>query len=110
MTNDFSILEPSVINNNFDKSIIIVMHYIKEVNTNLNITSKEKYEFKTKLIEEAGDMTTNEKLDALDINYKLYNEEVWHNIMLLGVISLSVVGFVTNKTTILNNVRHLIAR
>lgn len=72
-------------------------------------TSKEKYNLKAKLIEEAKDMTTQEKLDALDQNYDRHNQEVWQGILIVGVVTLGFIGLASGNPAIIKSVRRLVA-
>lgn len=69
----------------------LVTDRMTEARDSLYHTSKEKYDLKTRLIEEADDMTTKEKLDALDQNYDRHNQEVWQGIIFFGAISLTLI-------------------
>lgn len=60
---------------------------MKEASDNLYHTSKEKYYLKAGLIEKADDMTTKEKLDALNQNYDCHNQEVWRNRVIIGIVA-----------------------
>lgn len=54
--------------------------------------SKEKYVAKARMIEAAIDMSTEEKLGAMDKNYDRRNQECWQNVLCFAVISLIVVS------------------
>ena len=66
---------------------------ISEVATSLNETSKEKYNKKISLIENASDMTTKEKLDAMDHCYECITHEAWQNVLLYVGVSVTIIGF-----------------
>lgn len=87
----------------------IIINRITELTESLYNTSKEKYERKANLIEEAKDMTTNEKLLAMDRNYDRHSKEVWQGIIAFGIISFVVIDIVSGNPIILNGVRRLIA-
>ena len=89
--------------------VTIIKEQIIQAVDGLNNTSKEKYECKKKLIENADDMTTQEKLDALDKNYDRHASETWNIIVTFGLFSLAVVGLASGSPTIIKNVRKLIA-
>ena len=71
-------------------------------------TAKEKYIAKQKLIESADDMTTHEKLNAMDKNYDRRNQERWQNVFYFAVISFSVVGLAIGSPVAVKNVRRLL--
>jgi len=102
-------LENNVPNNITEASISIITDRMKEASDSLYHTSKEKYDLKARLIEEADDMTTKEKLDALDQNYDRHNQEVWQGIIIFGVVGLTLIGIAVGNPTIVKNVRRLVA-
>ena len=61
------------------QSIVIseVRQKISNTANDAENTAKEKYIAKQKLIESADDMTTHEKLNAMDKNYDRRNQERW---------------------------------
>lgn len=63
-----------------------------EVVGNAEVTSKDKYITKLKLIESADDISFQEKLDAMDKNYNCRKQEHYQNLFYLAIISFSVVG------------------
>ena len=92
-----------------ESSFRIVTDRMKEATNSLYHTSKEKYDLKARLIEEADDMTTKEKLDALDQNYNRHNQEVWQDIVIFGILSLSIIGIAAGNPSIVKNIRRLVA-
>ena len=70
--------------------------------------SKEKYAAKEKMIEAVTDMSTKEKLDAIDKNYDRRNQERWQNVLYLAVASLSVVGLAVGSPVAVKNIRKLL--
>lgn len=97
-TNDFTVVATQVIK---DK--------ISEIADNLYTTSKEKYDHKAKLIDNASDMTTQQKLDAYDQNYEHYNQEIWQSILIFGVVTLGLIGLASCNPTIIKNARRFVA-
>lgn len=87
----------------------IIIDRMNETADTLYATSKEKYERKVKLIEEAKDMSTKEKLDSLDQNYVRHNQEVWQNILIFSTISLALIYVAAGSPTIIKNVRRFVA-
>ena len=85
-----------------------VRRKISETATDAENVSKEKYAAKAKMIESASDMSTNEKLDAMDKNYDRRNQERWQNVLLLAVVSLSVVGLAVGSPVAVKNIRKLL--
>lgn len=75
--------------------------------TDAENTSKEKYTAKQKLIESANDMTTQEKLDAMDKNYDRRNQERWQNVLYFAIVSFSILGLVSSPAAV-KNVRRLL--
>lgn len=92
------------------QNIIIdeVRQKISDAATDAENTSKEKYTAKEKLIESADDMTTQEKLDAMDTNYDRRNQERWQDVFYFAVISFSVVGLAIGSPFAVKNVRRLL--
>lgn len=90
------------------QSIVIpeVRQKIFDAATNTENMSKEKYTAKQKLIESANDMTTQEKLDAMDKNYDRRNQERWQNVICFVVVSLSFIAI--NSPAAVKNVRKLL--
>lgn len=86
----------------------VLSERVKEASDSLYTASKDKYDQKTKIIENATDMTTEEKLEALDRNYGRHTQEVWQGILVFGAIGLGVIGLVVGNPTIVKNVRRLI--
>lgn len=84
---------------------------ISDATINAENTSKEKYTIKEKLIESASDMNTQEKMNAMDINYNRRNQERWQNVLCFTIISFSIFGIAIGSTVTVNNVRkfHTIA-
>lgn len=70
--------------------------------------SKEKYEAKLKLIESATDMSTQEKLNAMDKNYDLWNQEHWKNVLTFVVVSFSLIGLAVGNPVAIKTMRKLI--
>ena len=70
--------------------------------------SKDKYETKAKLIEKATDMSTQEKLTALDKNYACRNLEAWQNILCFAAISVGALGLFMGNPVTPKNVRKLL--
>ena len=87
-----------------DENMLLIKDNLKEVNTELFNTSKDKYLLKARLIEECQDMSTKEKLVALDCNYDRHNQEVWQNIIITSIFSLTLVGIVKGAPAILKKV------
>lgn len=52
---------------------------------NSETMSKEKYEKKERLIEADSTMSTQQKLDAMDQNFKCRRQEQWQNILSLTI-------------------------
>ena len=101
--------ENNVPSNITGASISNITDCMKEASDSLYHTSKKKYDLKASLIEEADDMSTNEKLDALDQNYDRHNQEVWHGIIIFVVFSLPLVGIAVRNPTIVKNIHRLVA-
>ena len=87
----------------------VIIDRIMEIKESFYTTSKEKYERKAKIIEEAEDMTTEEKLLAMDKNYDRHSLEVWQGIIAFGGISLVVICVVSGNPTIIKGIRRLVA-
>ncbi len=102
-------LENNVSSNITEAGISIITNHMKEANDSLYLTSKEKYDLKTRIIEEADDMTTKEKLDALDHNYDRYTQEVWRGIIIFGAVSLTLIGIAAGNPAIVKSIPRLVA-
>lgn len=85
-----------------------VRQKISDTANNAENIAKEKCIAKQKLIESADEMTTQEKLDAMDKNYDHSNQECWQNVFYFAVISFSVVGFAIGSPITVKNVRRLL--
>ena len=71
--------------------------------------SGDKYERKAVLIENAEDLSTKEKLDALDQNYNRHTEEVWESVIAFASVSFAVISILTGGPNIMKYVHRLIA-
>lgn len=69
---------------------------------------KEEYTSKVEMIKDATDMSTKEKLDAMDKNFDRRNQERWQNVLYLVVASLSVVGLAVGSPVAAKNIRKLL--
>lgn len=107
--NDKKTMQPITETNSL-KNIIFDEVHQKISNTIIDAenVSKEKYATKEKLIESANDMTTQEKLDAIDKNYDRRNQERWQNMLYYAMISFSMVGIVLSNPVAIKNVRKLL--
>ncbi|MEA5003595.1 MAG: hypothetical protein VB081_08860 [Christensenella sp.] len=91
MNNNNSI--PTTTDNDNLKSTILAeaQHLFSDIALSTEKESKEKYAAKAKLIEGATDMSTQEKLKALDKNNERRNQEKLQN-AILAVVFLAVFG------------------
>ena len=80
-----------------------VRRKISEAAIDAENVSKEKYAAKAKMIEAATDMSTKEKLDAMDKNYDRRNQERWQNVLYFAVVSLSAVGLTVGSPVAVKN-------
>ncbi|SEP69529.1 hypothetical protein SAMN02910289_00369 [Lachnospiraceae bacterium RM5] len=79
--------------NTFHNNVISeVNQKISNAMTDTENTSKEKYTAKQALIEAANDMTTQEKIDAMDENFNHRNIEHVKSILILTIKNI-----ITNK-------------
>ena len=62
-------------------------------------SSQNKYEQKSKIIEKADDMTSQEKLDAMDSNYKCHIKEMCCILTFFTITMLSA-AFVSGKLSL----------
>ena len=85
------------------------LYKISNATTDTENTSKEKYTTKQKLIESANDMTTQEKLDAIDKNYDRRNKERWQNVLFFAAISFSVFRLAVSSPAAVKNVRRILS-
>lgn len=107
--NDKKNMQPITETNSL-KNIIFDEVHQKISNTIIDTenVSKEKYTAKEKLIESVNDMTTQEKLDAMDKNYARRNQERWQNMLYYAIISFSMVGIVLGNPVAIKNVQKLL--
>ena len=100
-----------IINNQFSLQDAINKDIIKKIAdavTDADNISKEKYESKKNLIETANDMTTKEKLDAMDQNSDQLNRERWQNIIYYGVISFGIISLSIGSPTAIKNIHKML--
>lgn len=65
---------------------------------------KKELNLKNKIIEDADDMTTKEKIIALDKSFSSYKKEVLRGLIVMGTASLILFGLVTiDRMMIMNN-------
>lgn len=96
-------------NNDFSNRILSEAYQlISDAALNSQKESHEKYELKNKIIEEAKDMTTQEKINAIDNNYDRRNQENWHNILNFTVFSFGVISIILGSPIAIKNIRKLI--
>ena len=100
-TNEQDTMQSTIINE--------VRQKISDAAINAENTSKEKYAAKEKLIASADDMTTQEKLDAMDSNYDRRNQERWQNVLRFAAMSFGVVGIAIGSPIAVKNVRKLLS-
>lgn len=86
-----------------------ISEQVSEVSATLNETSKEKYDKKITLIENAQDMTTKEKLDAIDKCYDRRTQESWQNILHLARVSALIIGLAAGSPAAIKSFKRLIA-
>ncbi|MDD3888943.1 MAG: hypothetical protein PHR65_03365 [Syntrophomonadaceae bacterium] len=72
----------------------------------LDSISKQKYERKATIIENATDMTTQEKLDALDKNYGRHRQEIFEGLV-FTVLSLGLLAIAVKNPTAIKRVLRL---
>ena len=75
----------------------LAVNFTKE----LNQSSKEKYETKKNLIENASDMSTKEKIEYLDKNFDQRNNEVIEILFKFTLFSLGALGVGYGTTKII---------
>lgn len=108
MHNTYSVPSTTATDNLKNTLLTDVQQKISNAALSVEGESKDKYITKNKLIEEADDMTTQEKLDALDKNYNQRNHEIWQNIITFTVISISVTGLIVGSPIAIKSVRKLV--
>jgi len=75
----------------------------------LNDVSKNKYDKKNHLIENATDLNTSEKLEAMDQNFTQYVREEYNGIIIFAFLSISIMGITTMSPTVIKSFKKLIA-
>ena len=84
---DINHISNQFLTNSTESSINDVFTQMTDVGDHLYRVSNEKYERKEKLIEEAKDMSTIEKLDALEDNSNRHAQEIYMNLMIRGLVT-----------------------
>ena len=82
---------------------------IYETVNDTNNEADEKYKTKEKLIQDAPNMSTQERLDALDQNYDRWNHERWQNATVYIGLTLGVLCIAVGGPTAVKAVRKFIA-
>ena len=100
--NNLTTIDASLISQ--EESMQLIKDRLKDINTELFNTSKEKYLLKVKLIDECQDMSTSEKLDALDCNYDRHTQEVRQNIIITSILGFTLIGIIKVAPAILKKV------
>ena len=80
-----------------------VLPKIAEATISAEKESSEKYEAKNKLIENAPDMSTQEKLAEKDKSYECRNQERWQNVLVFTIATISIGAIclvIGNSTTV----------
>lgn len=105
-------LKPTLIEQNTLHEVLLddIHQIISDAVSESEKMSKEKYQVKLKLIESASDMSTQEKLDAIDKNYDCWNQEHWQNILTLTVASVVLIGLVAGSSVAIKATRKLIVK
>lgn len=108
MNNIYSVPITTHNNNSRNTTLAEAQQLILDAALSSEKESKKKYATKAKLIENADDMSTREKLDALDKNYERRNLERCKNITTFVVIYLGVFSLIAGGPSVIKNVRKLI--
>lgn len=104
MTDKFSIMQADTARIN----TAFIENRITNAVDGLATTSKDKYERKATLIENATDMTTPEKLDALDENYNHHMQEIIVGVAIL-VLSVTLLDIAVKNPSAIKRVLRLAA-
>ncbi|MDD4371140.1 MAG: hypothetical protein PHD56_08725 [Anaerostipes sp.] len=75
----------------------------------LNNVSKDKYNKKNEIIENASDLSTYEKLDAMDQNSAQYVREEYNSLVVFTFLSISIIEITIVSPAIIKSFRKLIA-
>lgn len=65
-----------------------------EILTDAEKTSIEKYKTKEEMIKSAKDLSTKEKLEAMDQNYDRKEVEQWKNALLYTTLTIGLTAFI----------------
>ncbi len=104
--NERNTMQPSGATDSLQNLLINeVRQKIVDAATDAEDSSREKYEAKENLIESATDMSTQEKLDAMDRNYDRRNQERWQNVLYFAIVSFSLLGIAIGSPVAVKNVR-----
>ncbi len=87
-------------------NIAFIENRITDAVDGLASTSKEKYERNATLIENATDLTTQEKLNANNENYDRHRQEIFEGIV-FTVLSLALIGIAVKNPTAIKRVLRL---
>lgn len=109
MNNTHSVLTAKDNNNLRNTLLTKAQQLILDAAFSVESESKGKYATKAKLIESAEDMSTQEKLNALDRNYEQRNQESRQNAITFTVVSLGVFALIVGSSSAIKNVRKLMA-
>lgn len=109
MTNNTNYPESAQINTIHESLLNNLWSKITDAFNDSELISETKYTQKMKLIESATDMSTQEKLDAMDNNYERRNQERWQNIAVFAIISLSAIGIAFGSPAAAKSIRKCLA-
>lgn len=104
-----TITTPTTSNNAYESLYQNITEQVSEAVVALDETSKEKYNRKISLIENAQDMTTKEKLDAMDQCYDRRSQESWQNILYFAGASAFIIGLAIGSPAAIKSIKKLIA-
>lgn len=109
MTNNTAYPELAQINTIHESLLNDLQSKITDAFNDSELISETKYTEKMKLIESATDMSTQEKLVAMDNNYNRRNQERWQNIAAFAICSLSVIGIAVGSPVAVKSIRKCFA-
>lgn len=109
MTNNTNYPELAQINTTHESLLNDLQSKITDAFNDSELISETKYTEKMQLIKSATDMSTQEKLDAMDNNYERRNQEYWQNIATFAIIYLSVIVIAIGSPVAVKSIRKCFA-
>ncbi|MDD3795251.1 MAG: hypothetical protein PHE06_04640 [Lachnospiraceae bacterium] len=95
--------------NNITFQTDVISKKLTDTVNNLNNVAKDKYNKKNEIIESASDLSTSEKLEAIDRNFAQYVREEYTSIVIFTFLSISILGITAVSPTVIKSFKKKIA-